>query len=616
MHTPAIALFAMSTALSLGAVQLWLWARNRDQRWLADWGIAHVIGAVAMLLLGARGAIPDLVSISIANAMLQFAASLLYVGARRFEDRSAGLAVAAIGPAVWLAACSSDTFMASLEARAFLASAIGAIYTGLAAWEFLRPRAGAVLPSRGAVGLVLAAAAAVLAGRGLASIAIPLQQLENGLPGADWFTIATAAQLMMRTAASLLLVSLAAELAEARASASLAANTARAEEANAQKTLFLTHMSHELRSPLNTVLGLAQVLARDAALGDAQRAQARVIEQAGRHVLAITNDLLDLARVEAGRMELAPTAVDTRVFLADTVALIAPQATAKALTLSVDLADGLSPMVRADPVRLRQMLLNLLGNAVKFTPTGGRIALAATSCAGRIRIDVIDTGPGVAAELQARLFQDFARGRGTAGIEGSGLGLAITAGLASAMGGDVTHGPGPGGQGSVFTLSLPLPAVPLPPVPLPPAAPAPVPVAEAAPAGPLHILIVDDLASNRQVLEALLMLAGHRISLAASGEAALAMLAGGNRPDVVLMDVNMPGLGGCATAARIRAMQGPIGQVPIIAVTGHTDAAEIAACRAAGMDGHVGKPVDLALLRAEIEAAMTRPPAPPMALAG
>jgi len=582
----SIATLVVSLEVTLGGVQLWYWLQGRDQRALAHWTAAHMIGALGVLLVAGRGHIADSLSIGAAQALLIFSFGLIHTGAQWFGGRRASLAPPIIAALGWLAALQIDALDQSLAARVALVSLIGAVFAGLAAAEFRRPGPGDALASRRPLILMLSLTAAGLLLRAALVPLLDVPEDATGLPAMGWFYIITIAVLMTRAATSVLLISLSMEAQEARARAAMAHKRDLADQANLRKSRFLTRMSHELRTPLNGVLGMAQVLADDPALDDDQRARVSVITQAGRHLLGIVNDLLDLERVETGRIELAPEPVDLRRLLSDATALMGVQAAARGQLLSIDLDAGLPDVVLADPQRLRQAVLNLLGNAVKFTPERGSVTLSARAENGLVRIAITDTGPGVADDLRDRLFQDYARGAEASAIEGSGLGLAITSALAVAMGGEVTWAPGPGGEGSVFTLSLPLPLAQLSLASAPTAAPS-----------PLRVLLVDDVAANRRVLEALLTHEGHTVEHAASGPDALLMLKRSPVPDLVLLDLDMPGMDGFATTAHIRRMAAPASGVTIIAVTGHAHPTEVRACLAAGMDGHLSKPVDRQALR-------------------
>jgi signal transduction histidine kinase/CheY-like chemotaxis protein len=378
-----------------------------------------------------------------------------------------------------------------------------------------------------------------------------------------------------------------------RAMEELASARDAARAAGEAKGQFLARMSHELRTPLNGILGFAQVLLRDPGLSAEQREQVNTLHEAGRHLLELVNSLLDLSKIEAGKLDLHTKDVALRPLLEGCAGLLAPEVDRKGLTLALDIAAGTPAAVEADALRVRQMLLNLLSNAVKFTPPGGRVDFRAAPLGeGRpgIRIEVQDTGPGVPPEKRHLLFEDFSQLFPVAGAgegAGTGLGLAISARLAAAMGGRIGCD-AEIRQGALFWVELPLKEVALPA-----AAPAAAPPSNAAPRGgrSLRVLVADDVAANRMVARAMLVAAGHRVDSAADGAEAVAAAAR-EAYDVVLMDVQMPVMDGLDATRRIREMEGGRSRVPILAVTASALPEQVEACRLAGMDGHLPKPID------------------------
>jgi signal transduction histidine kinase/AmiR/NasT family two-component response regulator len=599
LHVTTVFAFTTLLSASLGGLLMWLWHRDRSQPALASWGAARLVGAAAMPLLATRGLTPDWLSINLADAMMCFGYGLTWGGARQFEGRRARPAVIVAGAAVWLLACEIPAFYTSLEARVALIGLILACYNGAAALEFNRGQARSPLPSRPVVIVLLWCIALIYGFCALLPLLFPFRQSSSSLPAAAWFGLLASLAVGLMAGTAILLVALTKEQAELRSTTALAAARDIATEASEQKTRFLARMSHELRTPLNGVLGLAQVLASDPEQGERQRHQAATLEQAGRHLLAILDEVLDLSRIEAGRLELTPRPVALMEFLEEIVALVHGNAMSKQIALTASTAAGLPQTVLADPMRLRQILLNLLNNALKFTPTGGSVTLTVgRGTDERLCFAVTDTGPGVPLALRTRLFQDYAQAAGNSAAGGTGLGLAISARLAHAMGGDLTHADGPNGLGSRFTLVLPLPA-------LEPAA-APLVTQPPVPSRGLHILVVDDVALNRMTARALLEHAGHVVEDAADGYAALAAIARGPLPDIVLMDQSMPGMDGYTAARQIRAMAGPAGRLPILAVTANAQREDIDASIAAGMDGHVAKPIEMKTLLTAIASALSR----------
>ena len=365
------------------------------------------------------------------------------------------------------------------------------------------------------------------------------------------------------------------------------------------KGMFLARMSHELRTPLNSMLGFAQALLQDNTLGHAQREQLRHMHDAGGHLRELVNRLLDLTKIEAGQLDLDARPVTLRPLFEACAGLMAPDVERKRQRLSIDIGHTTPEVVEADAMRLRQMLLNLLSNAVKFTPDGGRVELRVRGLMrGQpgVRIEVQDNGPGVPPEKQHMLFREFGQisPHSESGGLGTGLGLAITARLAHAMGGAIGCDSEPG-AGALFWLDLPLRTLPG----RSPADAHPAPRSQPPPG--LRVLVADDLAPNRLVIQALLVPAGHRVDFVSSGVGAISAVER-ERYDIVLMDMHMPGMDGLEATRRIRALGSPRGEVPILGVTASTMPEEISACYEAGMDGHLAKPIDRdALLAAMAE---------------
>jgi PAS domain S-box-containing protein len=372
---------------------------------------------------------------------------------------------------------------------------------------------------------------------------------------------------------------------------------AEAEAANEAKSQFLANMSHEVRTPLTGVVGFARLLGAIDGLPDEARAHIQRISTSAEALLAVVNDVLDFSKLEARQVELDAQAFDAPAFLAETVDLVRPQAEAKGLSLSLNVAMGLPARLVADSGRVRQVLLNLLTNAVKFTAEG-RIDVAASWSLGMLKLEVADTGPGLEPEDARRLFQRFSQvdASNTRQHGGTGLGLAISKGLAEMMGGQIglkTRR----GRGSVFWFTVKAPEALAHATPV--AVPAGDRVAPAADGAPLRILVVDDVAVNRELVAAILSPFDVALSTAASGaEAVRAALDA--RFDLILMDLQMPGMDGMAAARIIRANADLNGATPIIALSANVLPAHVRSCLAAGMNDHVAKPIDPADLLGKI----------------
>ncbi len=351
-----------------------------------------------------------------------------------------------------------------------------------------------------------------------------------------------------------------------------------AEQASAAKTQFLAMLSHEIRTPMTGVMGMAELLLTTPLRND-QRDYAQAMQRSGSMLLKLLNDALDLARIEAGRLELEPTAFDPRQLVQDVAQLERGQAQVKGLRFELALAADLPPRLVGDPVRIKQILFNLANNALKFTDSGS-VTLRAAWVDEGVRFSVSDTGPGIAEASQARLFQRFEQVDGPQRRAGSGLGLAICRELVGVMGGSIelesrlAHG-------STFHVWLPLP----------PAGPAVAPASARPSAARLarHVLLVEDDAIVAAVISGLLERQGHQVSHVVNGLAALSELAQ-HRFDALLLDLDLPGVDGFQVARLIRQREAPSEHMPIIAITARSGGDEEARTRAAGMDRFLRKP--------------------------
>lgn len=585
-------------ALGVGCVVLSR-ARSRVEGY-GEWGAALIALGLGSALAGLRGVLSDALSLSLANALVMGGCGLCWVGARRFGGRPARLWTALPAPLLWLALRQVPGVLDTVEARVILASLLCGpllLAAGLAFWRAAGIRWGLRL----FLSLSFTLHGLLVLGRVPFALLRPQWQAGSQLPSdmAVQLVMLLTALQGIGTTMALLLATRERQDEEIR----LALATARdaAQQANAAKSRFLARMSHELRTPLNGVLGLSQALRENGALPPAAREQAAVIGRAGQHMLSLVNDVLDIALVEAGRLTLREEAVAVRPLLEEALELLRPEIQRKTLTVETEVAAEAAPSVRADHRRLRQILLNLLGNAVKYTPPRGQVRLVVRPLAPQgLRISIIDSGPGIPPDQQARLFAEFSRLDSaeslTASQEGHGLGLAICAGLTQAMGGRIGVAAGVAGLGSHFWVELPLqPSTP----PRTAAAQPPPSVMN----GLCSVLVVDDVAVNRMVAQALLQAAGHVVWQAASGEAALALLA--REPvDLVLMDVQMPGMSGLEATRHIRAAERADPsrrRIGILALTGELEQENVDACLAAGMDGHLAKPVDRQSLLAAVQ---------------
>ncbi len=360
----------------------------------------------------------------------------------------------------------------------------------------------------------------------------------------------------------------------------------RAIQANHAKTQILATMSHEIRTPMNSIIGFTKLLLDDKSIPEQAHRQLSLIDSAGASLLAVVNDILDFSKVEAGQIELMRGPISVRKIAQDAIAIAGDSAAQKGLEMKLTLVGPVDAPLMADEMRVRQVLLNLLNNAVKFTASG-RVDLEARVTPGdhidTVHFQISDTGVGIPLDRRDRLFVRFSQVDGSVARQhgGTGLGLAICKGLVELMDGEIGVRSSPG-QGSTFWFEVPMSRADSEVAADP----------DAVEDGPLmaRILLVDDHPMNRELGGALLTLMGCAYDLAESGEEAVSATAA-TVYDAILMDVHMPGMDGLAATRAIRASGGPNVATPIIAMTADVLPEQVARCFAAGMVGHVAKPV-------------------------
>ena len=364
-----------------------------------------------------------------------------------------------------------------------------------------------------------------------------------------------------------------------------------AEVATRAKSEFLANMGHEVRTPLNGILGMAQILAASDGLGAEEREAVEVILQSGNLLLGVINDLLDISRLESGRLAIVPAPVETAAMLLEPLVALSSEATKKGLTWQVELSPDLPPQLVADRMRVAQVLVNLVGNAVKFTESG-RISVTAgwidQPGSGRLRVAVTDTGIGIPREAWSRLFERFSQAESstTRRYGGSGLGLAISRQLIELMGGTIGFESEPG-RGTRFWFELPLTGV----TELPARDPA------------LRILVVEGLPSYRTAAVALLRQLDHAVEPVGDGPMAVEALRRASY-DLVLLDLEVAGPDAFETLRRIRLLGAPRGDLPVLGTAAEPSKALRMRCATEGFAGVLAKPMRLRDLHPAIQSAV------------
>ncbi len=397
-----------------------------------------------------------------------------------------------------------------------------------------------------------------------------------------------------------------------------------ADLAGLAQTKFLAMMSHEIRTPLNGIIGMAALML-DSTEEQKQAGEDRhslgVIMQSGEHLLQLLNDILDVTRLESGQFRLEETAFDVRTTISSAVSLMQPQVQRKGLKLSLSFTDDVPLRAGGDAGRLRQILLNLIGNAAKFTETGS-VSVAVSRLGytdGTVRLEcrVSDTGIGIAPESLSRIFEEFTQADTSIArrFGGSGLGLAISRRLVAEMGGTLTA-ESVQGQGSVFRFDIQLRArraSDLAVTNLSGSEPASIVSTVAVKLTPKRVLVAEDNATNRLVVTRMLERLGHSVETVTNGREAVEAVQTGTY-DVVLMDVMMPEMDGLQATMAIRALLSAKAHLPIIGLTANAEPSDALACRQAGMNGFATKPISSERLSQAMHAALAPMQAPEPAI--
>jgi len=432
----------------------------------------------------------------------------------------------------------------------------------------------------------------------LQALIISILALHDGLTPSGALGLGAAALMLFASAAAI-------SRDSARNSRSLLNALAAAEDANHAKSKFLATMSHEIRTPLNGVLGMAQAMAADE-LSPVQRERLDVVRQSGQGLLAILNDILDISKIEAGKLELEQIQFSLSEVLIGCHAAFTPIAERNGLSFNLAIDPDARGIYEGDPTRVRQICYNLISNAVKFTESG-EVKVSIKKNEDGICLSVRDTGIGLSPEQVSKLFEKFAQADAstTRRFGGTGLGLSIVQHLIKAMGGDISVESTPG-QGSTFIVTLPMPRISDEPQARTPQVDQPSLALDLSTAN-FRVLVAEDNSVNQLVIKTILHQAGITPTIVSNGLLAVEAWTGDDW-DIILMDIQMPEMDGVTATRAIRNAEsaGSRRRTPIIALTANAMTDQVAEYRTAGFDGHVAKPIEAERLYEALDAWLPR----------